>query len=172
MHILHIELLLKLLDMLRRSLRLILIQAAVAAHPYELEILRCRTSQFARCFLPVYVRAWNGLSDAVFEKVRGWLPGCWRFVVFQSFFSCFLGCMCLWGCSNDLQNNCFFSLRPGLVILIIIIIIKCCSHVRKQVFTEDASCIGRTIEGTIEGYAPKKCSKTLSDWYIWNICVH
>ena len=69
MHILYIELLLKLLDMLRRSLRLFLIQAAVAAHPYELEILRCRTSQFARCFLPVYVRAWNGLSDAVFEMV-------------------------------------------------------------------------------------------------------
>ena len=42
--------------------------AAVAAHRYELDVLRCRTSQFARFFIPVDVREWNGLHDAVLES--------------------------------------------------------------------------------------------------------
>ena len=45
--------------------------AAVVAHRNELDALRCKTSQFTICFLPVYVSAWNGLPDAVFEF--GWL---------------------------------------------------------------------------------------------------
>ena len=43
-------------------------RAAVAAHRYELDVLRSRTSQLSKCFLPVYVRGGNGLSDAVVES--------------------------------------------------------------------------------------------------------
>ena len=35
--------------------------ALAAAHPLELEVLCCRTSQFARCFLPAQTRVWNVL---------------------------------------------------------------------------------------------------------------
>ena len=41
---------------------------AVATHRNELNVQRWRISQFARWFLPAYVRAWNGLPDAVFES--------------------------------------------------------------------------------------------------------
>ena len=37
-----------------------------AAHPLELEVSRCRTSQFARCFLPAQTRVWNDLPYTVF----------------------------------------------------------------------------------------------------------
>ena len=39
--------------------------AAAAAHPLEFEGSRCRTSQFARCFLPVQTRLWNDLQNTV-----------------------------------------------------------------------------------------------------------
>ena len=42
-------------------------RAAAAAHPLEFEVSRCRTSQFARCFLPAKVRVWNDLSYTVFD---------------------------------------------------------------------------------------------------------
>ena len=45
-------------------------RAAVAFHRQELDVLRCRTSLFARCLLPAYDHAFNGLPDAVFESVR------------------------------------------------------------------------------------------------------
>ena len=49
--------------------------AAVAAHPLEwVDGSRCRTSQFARCFLPAQVRMWNCLPDTVFDTgtLAGW----------------------------------------------------------------------------------------------------
>ena len=41
--------------------------AAAVAHPCELEVPRCRTSQFGRCFLPAHVRMWNDLPSCVFD---------------------------------------------------------------------------------------------------------
>ena len=38
------------------------------AHPCELEVPRCRTSQFGRCFLPAHVRMWNDLTSSVFDS--------------------------------------------------------------------------------------------------------
>ena len=45
----------------RKSLTL----AAAAAHPLELEVSWCRTSQFARCFLAPQDRMWNNLPNTV-----------------------------------------------------------------------------------------------------------
>ena len=42
-------------------------RAEAAAHPLELEVLRCRTSQFVRSFLPAQVRLWNDLHYTVFD---------------------------------------------------------------------------------------------------------
>ena len=42
-------------------------RAAAAAHPLEFEVSRCRTSQFARCFLPAN-RVWNDLPYNVFDN--------------------------------------------------------------------------------------------------------
>ena len=42
-------------------------RAAAAAHPFEFEVLRCRTSQFEKCFLPVLVRMWDDLPYTVFD---------------------------------------------------------------------------------------------------------
>ena len=38
------------------------------AHPCELEVPRCRTSQFGRCFQPAHVRMWNDLPSSVFDS--------------------------------------------------------------------------------------------------------
>ena len=43
-------------------------RAAAVAHPCELEVQRCRTSQFGRCFLPAHVRMWNDLPSSVFDS--------------------------------------------------------------------------------------------------------
>ena len=50
-------------------------RSATAAHPLEFEVSRCRTSQFARCFLPAQVRMWNDLPYFVFDT--GTLNGLW-----------------------------------------------------------------------------------------------
>ena len=42
-------------------------RAHAAAHPLECDVSRCRTSQFARCFLSVQTRVWNDLSHTVFD---------------------------------------------------------------------------------------------------------
>ena len=42
-------------------------RAAAVAHPFEFEVSRCRTSQFARCFLPPQIRVWNDLPYTVFD---------------------------------------------------------------------------------------------------------
>ena len=43
-------------------------RAAAVAHPCELEVSRCRTSQLGRCFLPAHVRMWNDLPSSVFDS--------------------------------------------------------------------------------------------------------
>ena len=42
-------------------------QAAAAAHPLEFEVSSCRTSQFARSYLPAQVGLWNDLPYTVFD---------------------------------------------------------------------------------------------------------
>ena len=42
-------------------------RAADAAHTLELKVSRCRTSQFARCFLPAQTHVWNDLPFTVFD---------------------------------------------------------------------------------------------------------
>ena len=42
-------------------------RAAAAAHPLELEVSRCGTSKFARCFLQAETRVWNDLTYTVFN---------------------------------------------------------------------------------------------------------
>ena len=39
----------------------------LAAHPLEFEVSRCRTSQFAMCFLYAKTRVWNDLPYTVFD---------------------------------------------------------------------------------------------------------
>ena len=43
-------------------------RAAAVAHPCELEVPRCRTSQFGKCFLPAHIRMWNDLPSSVFDS--------------------------------------------------------------------------------------------------------
>ena len=57
---------------------------AAAAHPLDFEVSRCRTSQFARSFLPAQVRMENDLPYTLFDTLtldgfkgvvnRLWLP--------------------------------------------------------------------------------------------------
>ena len=42
-------------------------RAAAAAQPLEFEVSRCRTSQFARCFLPAQTRVWNDIPFTVVD---------------------------------------------------------------------------------------------------------
>ena len=56
-------------DLLSTSLRVRHTRAAMAAHHYEFDVVRCKTSQFARCFLHAsFFSCWNGRLDAVFES--------------------------------------------------------------------------------------------------------
>ena len=48
-------------------------RAYIGAHTLELDVSRCRTSQFARSFLPAQVRLWNDLPYTVFDT--GMLDG-------------------------------------------------------------------------------------------------
>ena len=58
-------------------------RAAAATHLFELEVSRCRTFEFVRCFLPAQTRVWNDLPYTVFDTekldwfkgaVNRWLP--------------------------------------------------------------------------------------------------
>lgn len=49
------------------STRQRLTRAAVNANRHEVGVLRCRTVQFGRCFVPSVARLWNSLPDLVFE---------------------------------------------------------------------------------------------------------
>ena len=68
-------------------------RAATAAHPFEFEVSRCRTSQFARCFLPAQVQnlMWNDHPYTVFDTrmLDGFLS-CLSFSFPER--SCLLGC--------------------------------------------------------------------------------
>ena len=53
-------------------------RAAASAQPLEFEVSKCRTSQFARCFLTSRVCKWNYLANSVFDtgfecEVKRWL---------------------------------------------------------------------------------------------------
>ena len=51
-------------------------RAAATAHPLEFEVSRCRTSQFARSFLPAQVRMWIDLPYTVFYTgTLDWFKG-------------------------------------------------------------------------------------------------
>ena len=45
-----------------------------AAHPWEFEVSRCITSQFARSVVPAQVRLWNDLPYTVFALERWMVP--------------------------------------------------------------------------------------------------
>ena len=66
-------------------------RAAAAAHSLEFQVQRCRTSQFARSFLPTQTRVWNDLPYTVLDirtldvfkgTVNHWLPPSVCFSVF------------------------------------------------------------------------------------------
>ena len=42
-------------------------RAPVTAHPLEFEVLRCRTSQFARSFLTAQVQMWDDIPYTLFD---------------------------------------------------------------------------------------------------------
>ena len=42
-------------------------RAVAAARPFQFQVSRCRTFQFARPFLPAKVRMWNDLQYTVFD---------------------------------------------------------------------------------------------------------
>ena len=61
------------------------------AHPLKFEVTRCRTSQFARCFLPAQVRMWNDFPTLCLTPER-WMGsrvqstvGCYHELCFLQF---------------------------------------------------------------------------------------
>ena len=54
-------------ELLSSSVRVLHTRAAAAAHPLEFEVSRCRTSQFARCFVPAQTRLWDDLPYTLFD---------------------------------------------------------------------------------------------------------
>ena len=77
-------------------------RAAAAARPIVFEVSRCRTSQFARCFLPAQTRVWNDLLYTVFHTgtLEG-LQGAVNRASLSLFFN-FLWRRCLWGFESNL----------------------------------------------------------------------
>ena len=43
-------------------------RAAVLAHDFEVQLFRCRTAQFERCFVISMGKLWNSLSGEVFDS--------------------------------------------------------------------------------------------------------
>ena len=103
-------------------------RAVSASHPLEFDVSRCRTSQFARSFLPAQVQMWNDLTYTVFDTgtqdvFKGAITvGCFFELCFG-----FPWCRCLCGCAIKQFMNNWFSHAFGPVLLVLII--KC------QVFT-------------------------------------
>ena len=51
-------------------------RAAAAVHPLYFEVSRCRTSHFAKSFLPAQIRLWNNLAYTVFDTRKlDWFNG-------------------------------------------------------------------------------------------------
>ena len=82
-------------------------RAAAVAHPCELEVPRCRTSQFGRCFLSAHVRMWNDLPSSVFDS--GTLNG-FKGAVNRSLFYFFSLAQVLVGLLCNFVNVCFSHL--------------------------------------------------------------
>ena len=96
-------------------------RAAAAGYPLEFEISRCRTSKFARCFLPAQTSVWNDLLNTVFDTgaldvfkgvVNRWLLPCvyFQFSVAQvlvglrkQFINNFV--FPTWACATGFNNN-------------------------------------------------------------------
>ena len=45
-------------------------RAATSAHEHQFEPVRCKTSQFGRCFIPRAIEEWNDLPPGVFESMN------------------------------------------------------------------------------------------------------
>ena len=103
-------------------------RTAAAAHPLEFEVSWCRTSNFARSFLPAQVRTWKDLPYTVSyaETLDASVQGCCQPLVasLSCVFFSFPWCRSLWGWESNLWTTLFFPLLPVLLILIIRIIIK------------------------------------------------
>ena len=86
------------------SARVLLSLAAAATHPLEFEVSRCRTSQFARCFLPAQTRLWNALPYTVFgtRTLDGFMGAVNRWLLPWLCFFSFQWGRCLWGCESNL----------------------------------------------------------------------
>ena len=96
-------------------------RAAAAAHPLEFEVWRCRTSQFARCFLPAQTRVWNDLPYTSFDTgtldgfkgaVNRWLLPWVYFSVFRGAGACGVAYAFIsnfvvptWACAAGFNNN-------------------------------------------------------------------
>ena len=78
--------------------------AAAAAHPLGLEVSRCRTSQFAWCFLPAKIRVWNDLPYSVFDTgtLDGFKGAVNRWLLSWVCFSVLPWRRCSWGCVSNL----------------------------------------------------------------------
>ena len=116
------------------------IRGALVAHRHSFVPPRCRTSQYRRSFMPLYVSLWNDFSDPVFDGVglAGFKSRANAFLLALSalsvlyptilffFFLRSMGWLCgvgvfgLIGCSHSLP-----ALHSGLQIIIIIIILTC-----------------------------------------------
>ena len=104
-------------------------RTAAAAHPLEFEVRRCRTSQFARSFLPAQVRLWDDLPITVFDTgtlngyksvVNRWLL---PWIVFSSVFRGAGACgvakaiynqlvFPTWACAAGFNNNYYIENWP------------------------------------------------------------
>ena len=67
--------------------------AVAEAHPLKFEVSRCRTSQFARCFLLALTRVWNDLPYTVFDTgtLDGFKGAVKRWMLSWDCFSVFCG---------------------------------------------------------------------------------
>ena len=77
-------------------------RATAAAHPLKCEVSRCRTSQFARSFLPAQVRIWNNLPNTVFVSCEFCFLQLWVVFSFSCVFLSFQWCRCSWGWQSNL----------------------------------------------------------------------
>ena len=102
------------------STRVLHTRAAAASHPLEFEASMCRTSKFARCFLPAQVRMWNDLSYTVLIPER-WMGskvqstvGCFPELCFLQFSMAQM----LVGLRKQIVNNfVFFPFWPVFIII-------------------------------------------------------
>ena len=103
-------------------------RGALVAHMHSFAPPRCRTSQYRRTFVPLYVSLWNDLSDLVFDGVglAGFKSRANAFLLAQSalFFCPLLFYLFLpsmgWLCGVGVRTDRVFSLSSGLVLLTLV----------------------------------------------------